>query len=46
VTAAKASSEECKVTRKYGVESTTTVTLFNAADFFATAEGSAGVCTW
>lgn len=28
--------QECKVTRKYGVESTTTITLFDPAAFFAT----------
>lgn len=37
MSAAEASSEECKVSRKYGVESEVVVTLFNAADFFAAA---------
>lgn len=29
--------QECKVTRKYGVESTTTITLLDPAAFFAAA---------
>ncbi|WIA10229.1 hypothetical protein OEZ85_010431 [Tetradesmus obliquus] len=37
VSAAAANSEECKVTRKYGVESTTTITLLDPAAFFAAA---------
>lgn len=37
VTAAEATTEECKVERKYGVESEVVVTLFNPADFFAAA---------
>jgi hypothetical protein len=38
VTAAKATTESCTVTRKYGVESEVVVTLINPSDFFATAE--------
>lgn len=38
VTAAKATTESCTVTRKYGVESEVVVTLLNPSDFFATAE--------
>lgn len=45
VTAAKATTEECKVVRKYGVESETVVTLFNPADFFAAAAESGGTAT-
>eukprot|EP00879_Flechtneria_rotunda_P014069 GHRR01014699.1.p1 GENE.GHRR01014699.1~~GHRR01014699.1.p1 ORF type:complete len:604 (+),score=164.45 GHRR01014699.1:196-2007(+) len=37
VSAAAASTEECTVTRKYGVESTTTITLFDPASFYASA---------
>jgi hypothetical protein len=31
-------AQECKVTRRYGVESTTTITLFDPAEFVAAAE--------
>lgn len=42
VTAAKATTEECKVERKYGVESETVITLFNPADFVAAAAEEEG----
>lgn len=35
----RARMQECTVTRKYGVESETTITLFDPASFFVAAEG-------
>lgn len=40
MSAATATTEECKVARKYGVESETVITLFNVADFLAASGGS------
>ena len=40
MTGAKANTEECKVVRKYGVESETVVTLVNPSDFLAAADAS------